>query len=143
VGLVEALFPLGSAGYLAAFEPAQLHAMAAMSIKAQVVGFGIALFFFGPFFLVAGYLIFRSTYFPKAIGFLYQIAGVAYLANGLVLVLAPRFAGPAFIAMAIPVFVGEVSFCLWLLFRGVDAEKWKARTGTDASVWGSTSPSAA
>lgn len=141
--LVEALTPLSSAGYLEAFEPAQLHAMTAMSIKAHVVGFGIALFFFGPFFLVSGYLIFRSTYFPRAIGLLYQLAGVAYLANGLVLVLAPRFAGPAFIAMAIPVFVGEVSFCLWLLFRGVDAERWKATTGTDASRCRSASPSAA
>lgn len=131
--LVEALLPLGTAGYLEAFDPEQLHAMVALSLKAHVVGFGIALFFFGPFFLVTGYLIFRSTYLPRAIGLLYQTAGVAYLANCLVLVLAPRFAGLAFIAMAIPVFVGEASFCLWLLFKGVDLEKWKARTGAEAS----------
>lgn len=125
--LVEALFPLGSSGYLAAFTAAQLDAMASLALRSHAVGFGIALLLFGPFFLVSGYLIRKSTYFPRVIGILYQVAGVAYLANGFGVVLAPRFAGPIFSAIVVPAFVGEVSFCLWLLVKGLDVEKWKAQ----------------
>jgi hypothetical protein len=140
--LVEALFPLGSAEYLEAFTPGQLNAMTSLSLKSHVFGFGIALLFFGPFFLVSGYLIFRSTYFPRAIGILYQIAGMAYLTNGFVLVLAPRFAGQIFSAIVVPAFVGEASFCFWLLAKGVDVDKWKAQanawpaSGKAATWWG-------
>ena len=125
--LVEVLFPLGSARYLEAFSAAQLDAMASLALKSHAFGFGIALLLFGPFFLVCGYLIRRSTYFPKVIGILYQVSGVAYLANGLVLVLAPRLAGQAFTALVVPAFVGEASFCLWLLFKGPNVERWKAQ----------------
>ena len=46
--------------------------------------------------------------------------------NGFVLVLAPRFAGPAFMIMGVPVFLGEVSFAVWLLTKGVRIERWRA-----------------
>ncbi|MEO8033620.1 MAG: DUF4386 domain-containing protein [Acidobacteriota bacterium] len=126
--LVEALFPLGKSAYLTAFTPGQLQAMTALAMKAHVIGFGIGLLLFGPFFLVTGYLIFTSGYLPKAIGVLYQLTGVAYLFNGFVLLLAPRFAGGAFMIMAGPVFIGETSFALWLLIKGVRVEGWRSLT---------------
>lgn len=126
--LVEALFPLGHAAYLQAFTPEQLDVLASLALKSHVFGFGISLLLFGPFFLVAGYLIFRSTYFPRLIGVLYQIAGVGYLANSFVLLLAPRLAGQIFTIVAAPVFLGEASFCLWLLIRGVNLERWERVT---------------
>jgi hypothetical protein len=126
VQLVDALLPLGTAGYLKAFSPEQLNAMASLALKSHDIGYGIGLLLFGPFFLVTGYLIFRSTYFPRVIGILYQIGGVAYLVNGFVLVLAPRVAGQTFAVIVLPAFVGEASFCLWLLVKGVNMEKWKA-----------------
>ena len=129
--LVEALFPLGNAGYLKAFTPEQLNAMASLSLKSHVFGFGIALLFFGPFFLVSGYLIFRSTYFPRAIGILYLIAGLSYLTNSFALLLAPTFADRIFPTILVPAFVGEVSFTLWLLVKGVNVRKWEEK----ASVW--------
>jgi hypothetical protein len=127
--LVQALFPLGSATYLQAFAQAQLDAMASLSLRSHAVGFGIALLLFGPFFLVSGYLVFKSRYLPRTIGILYQIAGVAYLANGFALILAPRIAGHMFTLIVVPAFVGEASFCLWLLIKGVDVPKWQARAG--------------
>jgi Domain of unknown function (DUF4386) len=125
--LVEALFPLGSAAYLKAFSPEQLYAMAYLSVKAHVYGFGIALLLFGPFFLVTGYLIFKSGYFPKAIGILYLLPGLSYLINGFGLILAPAHADRIFAIIAGPAFVGEASFCLWLLVKGVNAQRWKER----------------
>lgn len=125
--LVETLFPLGSARYLAAFTPAQLDAMVSLALKSHAFGFGIALLLFGPFFLVCGHLIYRSTYFPRLIGVLYQVAGLAYLTNGVVAVLAPRFSGQIFSVIVVPAFVGEASFCAWLLAKGPDMQKWQAR----------------
>ncbi len=128
IQLVEALFPLSKNGYLSAFTPGQLQAMTYLAMKAHVFGFGIGLLLFGPFFLVTGYLIFTSGYLPKPIGVLYQLAGVAYMFNSFVLILAPQLAGVAFMIMAAPVFVGETSFALWLLIKGVRIERWRALT---------------
>src|SRR5437870_6320245 len=88
--LVGALFPLGNAGYLKAFAPEQLYAMASLSLKSHSYGFGVSLIFFGCFCLVIGYLISRSGYLPKALGVLMQIAGLSYLTNSFALILAPR-----------------------------------------------------
>ena len=125
---MEALFPLGRNAYLAAFTPGQLPAMTALAMKAHALGFGLALLMFGPFFLVTGYLIFASGYFPKALGVLYQLAGLAYMVNGFVLVLAPRLADRAFMIMAAPAFIGETSFAVWLLIKGVRIERWRSLT---------------
>jgi len=132
IQLVEALFPLGRGAYLTAFTPGQLQAMTTLAMKGHVFGFGIALLLFGPYFLVTGYLVFTSGYLPKPVGVLYQIAGVAYLVNGFALVLAPQFAGRMFTIIAGPAFIGETSFALWLLFKGVRIERWRSLTGASA-----------
>jgi len=125
--LVAALFPLGNAGYLKAFPPEQLYAMASLAIKSHSYGFGVALIFFGCVCLVLGYLIFRSGYLPKALGVLMQIAGLSYLTNSFALLLAPNFANRIFPAILVPAFVGEASLCLWLIVKGVNVEKWNRR----------------
>jgi hypothetical protein len=122
--LVEALLPLQTASAMKAFTAGQLQAMASLALKAHANGFGIALFLFGPAFLLRGYLVARSGYFPKAVGLLYQLSGVAYLANSFVLILAPQLAGRAFAVMAGPAFIGEMTFCLWLLIKGLNMAKW-------------------
>lgn len=125
--LLGALFPLGEAGYLKAFTPDQLYAMTSMSLKSHSYGFGLSLMFFGCFCVVIGYLIYKSGYFPKAIGVLMQIAGLCYLANSFALVLAPTLANRLFPAILLPSFVGEASLCLWLLVKGVNVAKWEEK----------------
>ncbi len=128
--LLEALFPLGNAGYLKAFTPEQLYAMATLSLKSHGYGFGVSLLFFACFCLIVGYLIFRSGYLPKTIGVLMQIAGVCYLTNSFALILSPAVANRLFPAILVPAFIGEASLCIWLLVKGVNVEKWeKARLG--------------
>ena len=128
--LLEALFPLGNAGYLKAFTPEQLYAMASLSLKSHGYGFGVSLLFFGCLCLIVGYLIFKSGYLPKTIGVLMQIAGVCYLTNSFALILSPAVANRLFPAILVPAFIGEASLCLWLLVRGVKVEKWeKASAG--------------
>jgi len=129
LNLVVALFPLGDAAYLKAFAPEQLYAMAMLAIRSHSYGFGVALIFFGCFCLIIGHLIFRSGYLPKAIGVLMQIAGLSYLTDSFTLLLAPNFASRIFPAILIPAFVGETSFCLWLLIKGVNVQRWKEQAG--------------
>lgn len=125
LNLVAALFPLGNASYLRAFAPEQLYAMASLAVKAHSYGFGVALIFFGFECLILGYLIFKSGFLPKTIGVLMQIAGWCYLINSFALILAPAFANRIFPAILLPCFVGEASLCLWLLVKGVNAERWQ------------------
>ena len=131
--LVEALFPIGGSASLGAFTPGQLQAMVILAMKAHVFGFGIALLLFAPFLCITGHLIFASGYLPKPVGILYQLAGLAYLCNGFVLVLAPQLAGGMFLLMAIPAFLGETSFAVWLLVKGVGLERWRALMSAPAA----------
>jgi hypothetical protein len=132
--LLEALFPLGNAGYLKAFQPEQLYAMASLSLKAHGYGFGVSLMFFGCFCVVIGYLIFRSSYLSKTIGVLMQIAGLCYLTNSFALILAPALADRISPAILLPAFVGEASLCLWLLVKGVNVQRWKEQASAAGFV---------
>jgi UPF0716 family protein affecting phage T7 exclusion len=128
--LLETLFPLGSAGYLRALEPEQLYAMMSLSLRSYASGFNLSLIFFGWFCIIAGYLIFRSGYFPKVIGILILIAGLSYLLNSFSLILAPNLAGRLGYSLMAPVLIGEASLCLWLLLKGVNVEKWKSHASS-------------
>jgi len=78
------------------------------------------LLFFGPFCLLIGYLIFRSSFLPRILGVLMAVAGLGWLAF-----LIP--AVPHYLSVAIEVFgfLAELSLCLWLLAMGVNVEQWK------------------
>lgn len=124
--LLVPLFLLGNADYLKAFEPGQLYALTYLFVKLQEYGFGIGLIFFGFACLIYGYLLFRSGYFPRALGVLMAIAGLSYLTNSFTLVLAPAYAGTIFPVLVLAL-IGELSLCLWLMMKGVDVSKWKKR----------------
>lgn len=125
--LVETLFPLSSSVELQAFSSEQLGAMVMLSMKSHAFGFGIALLMFGPYFLITGYLIFKSTYLPRYIGILYMISGLGYLINSFTLILAPTRSGIVFMIILLPVFIGEVSLALTLLFKGVNITQWSSK----------------
>ena len=126
--LLVALFLAGDPGYLNAFQPAQRQALMYVFIKADGYGFGIGLIFFGCSCLIVGHLIWRSSYLPRTIGAMMQIGGVCYLANSFALLLSPRVAAALSPAILVPSGVAELSLCLWLLLKGVDVERWRART---------------
>ena len=88
LNLVVPLLLLGNASYLKVFAPEQLHALSYLAIQAHGFGFGIGLLFFGFACLVQGYLMFKSGYFPNALGWLLAMAGLSYLVNSCALLLA-------------------------------------------------------
>ena len=124
VSLAAALFPLASAPYLNVFAPEQINAMAMLSIRSHTAGFGIALIFFGVECVVLGYLIYRSGYMPRSIGVLMEIAGICYVINSFALLLSPPLASRLFPMILMPSLIAELSLALWLLVKGVYAEKW-------------------
>jgi hypothetical protein len=121
---------LGSADYLKAFDPHQLQILANLALSSHDVAFNIALIFFGFTCIVNGYLIFRSGYLPKFVGILMQIAGLSYLTACFAALFAPAFADLITPAILLPPLIGELSFCLWLLVKGVNIAKWKERVST-------------
>lgn len=127
LNLLQVLLLLGSADYLKALEPQQLYTLAYLPLKLHDYGFGIGLIFFGFVCLVQGYLIFRSGYLPRTIGVLMQIAGLCYLLDSFSMLLAPEFANMLFPAIMLPCLVAELSFCLWLIVKGVNLPKWEEK----------------
>jgi hypothetical protein len=126
VFLLAVLPTLGAANYLVAFEPQQLQILANLALKSHDIAFNIALIFFGSTCLVNGYLIFKSGYFPKFIGILMQLAGFCYLVSCFAALFTPALANMLIPAILLPPLIGESSFCLWMLIKGVDVDKWNA-----------------
>lgn len=80
--------------------------------------------FFGPYCLLIGYLIYRSTFLPHILGLPMALAGVGWLVY-----LLPNL--PNFLSIAIDVigFCAEASLMLWLIVKGVNVEHWKQQAG--------------
>jgi hypothetical protein len=120
---------LSTSDYVSAFEHRQLEVLANLALKSHGIAFDIALIFFGGACLIEGYLLYKSGYFPKFIGVLMQIAGACYLVSCFADLLAPSVADLITPAILLPPLLGELSYCLWLLIKGVDMGKWNERTG--------------
>jgi len=108
----------------------QGYPLASLALLGHGVAFNIALIFFGAACLVIGTLIWRSGYLPRLIGALMFLAGLCYLVACFAELLAPSFASIINPAILLPVLVGEASFCLWLLIRGVNVRGWERRSSS-------------
>jgi len=118
VQLLASLDLLTSPAVANAFLPGQSEALAMLAVQLHGQGFGIGLIFFGFACVIRGWLIARSGVLPRLLGWLLAIAGLAYLVNSFALLLAPALAQLLFPAILLPAFVGELSFALWLTFKG-------------------------
>lgn len=125
--LLAVIPTLTGADLLKSFDPAQRQILADLALKSHDIAFNIALIFFGFTCLVNGYLIFKSRYLPKTVGILMQIAGLSYLIACFAALFAPAFEDLITPAILLPPLVGESSFCLWLLLKGVNLERWQER----------------
>jgi hypothetical protein len=82
------------------------------------------LWFFGPYCLLIGYLVFESTFLPRILGVVMAVAGVGWLA----------FLVPA-VARYLTLYIeglgifAEASLMLWLIVKGVNLQRWNERAG--------------
>ncbi len=79
----------------------------------------LGLVFFSAHLLLLGGLVFSSNYLPKLIGLLLMVAGISYLANSFFYFFRPEISGQYGAFLFIPPVIGEMSFTLWLLLKGV------------------------
>jgi hypothetical protein len=124
---VAPLAILAHAKYLSVFKVDELQAQAYLFLRIYNQGYAIALVFFGFFMLVTGYLIFRSTFLPRVLGVMFSIGGLAWLTF-----LAAGF-GSRNLSWILLFDIGEALLPLWLLVKGVNAERWKEQDRATAA----------
>jgi hypothetical protein len=129
---VPALLLLGGAGYLAAFEPDQLHALVLLFMDVNAFVIIIWGLIFGFHLLLLGYLVYKSGFWPRILGILLLLASLGYLAQSYGHILAPQYddlLSTIVLVLSIP---GELAFTLWLLIKGVNVERWEDRARASA-----------
>ena len=116
------LLLLGDSAPTTGLSSGQLQTLSLVFLQAHSFGYVIGLMFFGFQCLVLGYLAFTSRMVPRVLGILLLVAGTGYLIDGFARTLLSRYleyeTAFALIVFA-PAFIGELSFGLWLLIKGV------------------------
>jgi hypothetical protein len=110
------------------FEPDQLQAFIMMFLDSHSTGYTLALVFFGCSLIILGILMYKSGYFPKTLGIMIIVAALAYLLDASAKILLSNyidFQEIITIIVLVPAFIGELSLCLWLLFKGVEDDRLK------------------
>lgn len=114
---VAALLVLNGAIRLTAFTTDQARDLALLFLELHRHGYDLGLAFFGQHCLLLGWLFVRSELFPKSLGALMALAGMAYLVGSMT-----RFLWPDQLSTVAPIYafalVGELALCGWLLIKG-------------------------
>lgn len=122
---VPALLLLGGAGYMAAFEPAQLNALVMLFLDVNAFVIIIWGLVFGFHLMLLGYLVYQSGFLPRVLGILLIIGAVGCLAQSYGHLLVPQYdeiLATVVIVLSIP---GELAFTIWLLWKGLNVERWE------------------
>ena len=107
-------------------QPEQLHAQVMSSIASFDYGWtGIALAIFGLHLFGLGYLLFKSSDFPKFLGALVILAGGGYLIDSFGTILVPEYA----LTIGMFTFVGEALLIIWLFLRAIRGFPSGSETG--------------
>ena len=114
---------LGGASYLKAFAPAELNALAFLSLKLYGGAGAVPTLFYGVGWILLGRLVFVSGYLPKWLGVLLVLGGLSFVTGMFAIIVVPGWASSWFL---LPMIAGMLVFALWLLTRGVDAPAWRA-----------------
>ena len=131
---VPALLLLAGASYPTVFEPDQLQALVLLFLDTNAFVIILWGLIFGFHLLLLGYLVYKSGFLPRILGILLMIGGVGYLAQSYGHLLVPQYdeiLSTVVIVLSIP---GELAFTVWLLWKGVDVEKWMQRALEPSTV---------
>ncbi len=100
---------------LSVFETNQLQAQVMLYLNTFTSGWEFGLIIFGFHLLLLGYLLFKSRYVPKILGFLVIIAALGYLIDGIGRLFSPHYT----ISVTMVTFIGEVILIFWIFIKGV------------------------
>ena len=127
------LLLLSDAEYLTVFDPDQLHALVLLVLNVHESGVYIWQVFFALHWVAVGYLVFKSGYFPRILGIMLMVTCLGYLMDSFG-ILFPSSGAVSMVSSAVLAVgvIGELSFTLWLLIKGVDVEQWRIRAQKSA-----------
>jgi Domain of unknown function (DUF4386) len=108
---------------LAAFGTTGSNALVLLLLDAQHYGVFIAQIFYGLWLVPLGYLVYKSAWFPKALGILLIVGGACYLVDLLAQFLVPDFGVKIHAFVVIPSAIAEISMVVYLLVIGVRTQK--------------------
>lgn len=118
LNLVTVFQLLNTNAYTAILGQVQLNAQIILYLKSFRSGYHFGIVFFSIHLMLLGYLVLRSDYIPKLMGFVLLISGLGYMADALKPFLFPNF-NSGFLTIT---FFGELIFMLWLLIKGSKIE---------------------
>lgn len=130
LNLINYLVPLvllSGANYLQSFDTNQLQSLAMLFLDAHEFGVYVWQIFFGMHLLALGYLVFKSGYVPRLLGTMMMVGSFGYSVQALEKLVLPGNSVTPWLVIGLLtiVTIGEFSFALWLLFKGVNVEKWR------------------
>jgi hypothetical protein len=105
--------------YLDTFSPEQLKSMALLFYNVNEMGAAIAVVFFGFNTVITGWLIIRSTYLPRFLGWIAVVGGIGWLAF-----LWPPLGYRLNLYIAAIALLGSLATIVWMLVYGVKEERW-------------------
>lgn len=117
---------------LTGYSPDQINSLALSMLRINDEGAAVALAFFGPSTLITGWLIMKSTFFPKWLGVLGVVGGILWTSF-----YWPSFGRSLFMVSAIIGLVGSVATIGWLIVVGLDEQRFRERVAEQASssIW--------
>jgi hypothetical protein len=121
---LASLVVLDGGPYLRGFSVPQLQALALVFLNLNAQAGHIYLVFDGLFLVLLDYLIFRSTFLPRALGMLTALAGLGWLT-----LLWPQLPNRLLPYLGILGVLAEASLMLWLLVVGVNVQRWNEQAG--------------
>lgn len=105
--------------YLQALSKEQSQALLLFFLDLHKNGYRIAQIFFGLWLFPLGYLVYRSGFMPRLIGILLMVSCGSFLLDFFLFFLLPGYSASTSSLITFPTVIGEFSFCLWLLIKGV------------------------
>ena len=110
---------LSGVGYLKAFTPDQLHALARTSVSAYAFGIDVAFLFLGVGSMVFCYLWYQSRYIPRALAMLGMVGSLFMAVGTFLIIIFPGLESVLSIVYMLPLGVFEVTMGFWMLVKGL------------------------
>ena len=120
--LISSSLVLSGVDFLKPYAADQLQALAMAFLYLYHNGYEIAQFFYGPWLLPLGYLIYKSGFLPKALGIVVMVHCCTWTATALQFFLFPGFTAITYVSWPLG-FAAEVGLSLTLLFMGFRARQ--------------------
>lgn len=122
---------LHGSGAFSGFSADQLNSLSLVLLRVNDDAAAIACAFFGPATILQGWLMVKSTYLPKWLGWIGVLGGIFWT-----LYYWPPLGRSTFLIAALLGLMGLIATIAWLFVYGVNEERFKERVALSASsIW--------